>query len=508
MNDAAIQYPIPRHDGRRGPIEGRSTMKYRSLLAVALTAAAGVYGLASAASAAGPPSTPDLSCGKPASASSNSGTAANAVDCAAGTVWQSTTTKPQQLQVDLGATVAVDHVTVAWGTGYGTSYKIRTAPDGASWHTVSTVGSGQGGTETVTLPAGTKTRWIQLYLSQYAGSAGFTVDELSVYGTAGATVPPTTPPSGGGGTWNVTDAAGLKAALTGVAPGDTVHLADGSYADQFVATTPGTASKPITLTGGPGAVLTDPLFQASDTDCPSGQTGYGLWLNGAAYWNLTGFTVAGGKKGIVLDASPHVTIASVTVHNIGYEGVHFRKGSDHGILRDSTVYDTGKEEPGYGEGVYIGSANSNWACYATSGGVDASDYVQVLNNHIGPGVAAESIDIKEGTHDGVVSGNVMDGTGQQNQHDADSDVDVKGDHYTISGNTLTHPVLDAIQVHNVYASDGCGNVFQSNRFTVDAASGYGVNVTDKSQCTADPNLVYASNTSTGGKGLTNVTVTP
>lgn len=37
----------------------------------------------------------------------------------------------------------------------------------------------------------------------------------------------------------------------------------------------------------------------------------------------------------------------------------------------------------------------------------------------------------------------MDGTGQ---HDADSDVDVKGDHYTLSGSTLTHPVLDAIQV--------------------------------------------------------------
>jgi hypothetical protein len=49
-----------------------------------------------------------------------------------------------------------------------------------------------------------------------------------------------------------------------------------------------------TLTGGKNAILTDPLFQASDTGCPSGLTGYGRWLNGAAYWNLTGFTVLGG----------------------------------------------------------------------------------------------------------------------------------------------------------------------------------------------------------------------
>jgi hypothetical protein len=333
-----------------------------------------------------------------------------------------------------------------------------------------------------------------------------------VYGVAGSepptTPPTTTPPSGSGKTWNVTDAAGFQSALTQVAPGDTIHLADGSYDDQFVATTPGTASKPITLTGSRNAIITDPLFAPSDTDCPSGQTGYGLWLKGAPHWNLTGFTVAGGKKGIVLDASPDVTIDSVTVHNIGYEGVHFRTGSDHGVIRNSNVYDTGTEQPGYGEGVYIGSANSNWACYATSGGVDASDFVQVLANHIGPGVAAESIDVKEGTHDGLISGNVMDGTGQQDQHDADSDIDVKGDHYTISGNTLTHPVLDAIQVHNVYASDGCGNTFETNRLSVDAATGYGINVTDKSQCSADPNVVYASNTVTGGKGLTNVTVTP
>jgi len=146
-------------------------MSGRAWIALGAVLAAGVALLAGV-SAAGAAVT-DLACGRPASASSNTGAAADAVDCVGGTAWQSGRTKPQQLQVDLGSTVAVDHVTVVWGAGFGTSYKVRTSPDGASWHTVVQNTAGRGGTETLALPAGTRTRWVQLYLSQYAGSAGY-----------------------------------------------------------------------------------------------------------------------------------------------------------------------------------------------------------------------------------------------------------------------------------------------------------------------------------------------
>jgi hypothetical protein len=154
--------------------------------------------------------------------------------------------------------------------------------------------------------------------------------------------------------------------------------------------------------------------------------GYGLWLNGAQYWNLTGFTIDTASKGIVLDASPHVTITNVEVRNIGDEGVHFCKGSSAGVIKNSYVHDTGQNQPGYGEGVYIGSAKSIWACWAGSTGVDASDNVQVLNNRIGPNVAAEGLDIKEGTNNGIVTGNSFNGIGSQNENAADSAIDVKG----------------------------------------------------------------------------------
>lgn len=84
----------------------------------------------------------------------------------------------------------------------------------------------------------------------------------------------------------------------------------------------------------------------------------------------------------------------------------------------------------------------NWA----DGKQDKSDYNEILNNHIGPNVAAESIDIKEGSCCGTIKGNTFDGTGMKGEHDADSWVDVKGDKYDIQDNTGTHSFKDGFQV--------------------------------------------------------------
>jgi parallel beta-helix repeat protein len=498
------------------------------LIAVSVTAAAGLAaaGIITAASASA--ATPlDLACGKPASASSNSGTAANADDCASGTVWQSGTGKPQQWQVDLGATTTVDHVSITWGAGYATKYKIRTSPDGSSWSTAVSDSNGTGGTDTLTLPAGTQTRWIQVYLSQYTGSAGFTVDEVAVYGT-GTTASPTptisptpsptptpTPTSGGGRTWNVTDAAGLVAALAAAAPGDTVSLAAGSYDGAFYATRSGTASKPITLTGPRGAVLSNSAG-GCDPNAPTSPSGisycgYGLHLNKVSYWHLTGFAVTGSSKGIVLDGSSNNVIDRVEVSNIGDEGVHFRADSSDNVLQNSSVHDTGKTDPGFGEGAYFGSAQSNWPKYGENGGTgqDRSDGNKAIGNTFAA-IAAEHLDLKEGTTGGLIQDNTFTG-GVSGANSADSWIDVKGNGYTITGNHGTYTsgtLADGYQTHQILAPFGCGNVWHGNASDLGGVGAYAVNVTDQSKCGTNLNVVYSSNTVTGAtKGLTNIPVT-
>jgi hypothetical protein len=320
---------------------------------------------------------------------------------------------------------------------------------------------------------------------------------------------------------NVTTAAQLKAALAGAAPGQTIQLAPGTYRGSFVAQKAGTAGAPITLAGPANALLINDGPSGDAPSCPAPaagyDSGYGLWLYNAPYWNLKGFTVQESKKGIIADNSPHTVIDGVYVHHVDEEGVHFRKSSSDSVLRNSRITDTGLVQPGYGEGVYLGSAGSNWACHGNSGGVDKSDRVQVIGNKIGPNITAEPIDVKEGTFDGVIRGNTFDGQGITGENSADSWIDVKGIGYTIEDNTGTFRtpgvLANGYETHNPGTTpsfpNGCGNLWRNNRSDLGGAGEYAVKITSTSKCKSDPNVVYASNTVTGAKkGLTNVPVTP
>ena len=284
-------------------------------------------------------------------------------------------------------------------------------------------------------------------------------------------------------TIDVSTAAQLKTALAGAKPGDTIKLADGTYTGNFKTTVSGSSSAPITLTGSAKAVLT-------------AGGGYGLHLNGASYWQVKGITVTGGQKGIMIDSATRVVIDGVTVHGLDMEGVHFRKSSTYGTIRNSTIYDTGNDGRGMGEGVYVGSAG---------GTSDKSDHVQILDNTIGPDVGGEAIDLKEGTTGGRVAGNSFDGRGLTGANYDDSWIDVKGNNYVIENNTGKNTTNNGFETHTQQSGWGCGTVFRNNRSDLTGATGsgrYAFNITnyDASRCKV---TIDRSNTVTGGKGLAN-----
>ncbi|MFE5139524.1 right-handed parallel beta-helix repeat-containing protein [Streptomyces fagopyri] len=288
-------------------------------------------------------------------------------------------------------------------------------------------------------------------------------------------------------TIEVTTAAQLKSALTSAAPGDTVHLADGTYTGNFKTTTAASSGSRITLTGSSKAVLT-------------AGGGYGLHLNGASYWTVRGITVTGGQKGIMIDSAKGVVVDTVTVHGLDMEGVHFRNSSTDGVIRNSRIYDTGNDGRGMGEGVYVGTAG---------GTSDKSDRVEITGNTIGPDVGGENVDIKEGTTGARITGNTFDGSGLTGANFDDSWVDVKGNGVLVENNKGTATTNDGYETHTQQSGWGCGTVFRGNTSDLRGASGdkqLAVNVTNYSASCRT--TVYASNTVTGGKGLTNITVTP
>ena len=306
--------------------------------------------------------------------------------------------------------------------------------------------------------------------------------------------PPPGPPGESGpaaGTVTVSTAAELSAALAAARPGQTIRLNDGAYTGKFVAAASGTDAAPISLTGSRAAVLSSGSLKS----------GYGLHITGS-YWQVSGLSVAQSAKGIVLDGSAHTILSDVDVGSIGSEAVHFRANSTDCIIRDSEVHDTGLAKPGFGEGIYVGSAKSNWMTVMGSATTpDRSDRVLISNNRVSR-TTAEGIDIKEGTTGGKVTGNIFSEAGFSGANSADSWVDVKGNGYTVTGNSGSATKLDALQVHKVLDGWGRDNAFAGNT-VLGGVPGYEVWI----QSEELGNTVRCQ-ASSAGRGLTNVPCTP
>lgn len=297
----------------------------------------------------------------------------------------------------------------------------------------------------------------------------------------------------------VNNEAQLIKALNTAKPGDVIKLNDGIYKGNFIipASSSGLANKPITLMGSKNAIL----------DGNSMQTGYVLYLK-ANYFTIKGITIKNGLKGLVTDGANFNVIDGIFVTQIGEEAVHFRKFSKHNVIQNSEITYTGLKTPDYGEGIYIGTAVSNWL-KISNGEPDKCDSNKVLNNKIGPFVAAECIDIKEGTTGGLIKGNTFEAQGITGANSADSWIDVKGNYYLIEGNTGNNAqpsvLKDGYQINCAVAGWGCYNEFKNNICNVNAA-GFGFMVRLKSsKGEAVGNVIYNNNTvKNAGSGVANI----
>src|SRR5690349_9989418 len=94
-----------------------------------------------------------LSQGKPVTASSSGGCCppGNAVDGSTSTRWASAANiDPSWIYVDLGATAAIHRVQIAWDASCATAYQVQTSTDAASWTSIYSTTTGNGGTDNLT----------------------------------------------------------------------------------------------------------------------------------------------------------------------------------------------------------------------------------------------------------------------------------------------------------------------------------------------------------------------
>ena len=300
---------------------------------------------------------------------------------------------------------------------------------------------------------------------------------------------------------HVHDSATLQNALNNAVAGDSIILADGIYNGLFRIPDhrDGTPTNRIVLTGSKRAILRGNTINH----------GYVLYVINNAYWTIKGFTITNGLKGLMMDWDTHCIIEDMSIYSVGEEAIHLRKFSSNNTISNTEICNTGLKSPGFGEGIYIGSAKNHWDDEGIKGRPDACDSNAVLHCQIGPNVTAESIDIKEGTTGGIIRGNFFDATGISGDNYSNSWVDVKGNGYLLENNTGFNPpgsqLIDGYRVQVQVQGWGNNNVFRNNRGNVNS-SGYGVKIQLLgSNGTTTGNKVYPNNKFTGTKkGLANI----
>ena len=132
------------------------------------------------------------------SSNENAGTTPNlAVDGnVTGTRWSSAAADPQWIQIDLGSTLNICHVKLTWEAAYGKSYQIQVSNDAATWTTIYTTTTGDGGVDDLTNLSGSG-RYIRMNGTVRGTVYGYSLWEFEVYNITGPTATPSKTPTTG-----------------------------------------------------------------------------------------------------------------------------------------------------------------------------------------------------------------------------------------------------------------------------------------------------------------------
>jgi hypothetical protein len=247
----------------------------------------------------------------------------------------------------------------------------------------------------------------------------------------------------------------LTSALSQAVAGECNLLAPGTYtlgASLSIARG-GTATSPVIVQGAGSSTIIDVNRQTVTLD--------------ASYLHLrklrlTNFPTVGfwlrGVTGDVLD--------SIEVDHSQQEAIAIKDGSNHNVIENSLIHDTGLSNGQYAEGIYIG--NSGESAPLDFGVTDN----QILNNHFGPYVRAEAIDAKEGSDRTIIRGNYIDGTGAFYYSGTGTLVAIKSSGVIIDSNYFQQGMNQAVAFEAPVASVMTGNFATNNKIDL-RTTGYG-----------------------------------
>ena len=355
---------------------------------------------------------------------------------------------------------------VSWGKSTGndlTGYRLYRQAGSAAAVRVASLGASSTSFSDVGLTPGTRYSY-QVEATNGSGNVSAR-SAAATFATSSPSVSALARASCGGATATVTNRAQLLAALAAARPGSVISLKPGTYPGKYHVTAVGTTAAPIAICGPRSAVI----------DGGNPKADGGIKVNFSAHVLISGISVTRSQKGISVLNSRTVVIRGTHVHDIGDEAIHLKNNTTDSTVSGNTIDHTGLSEPGYGEGVYVGTAKSNWCAY-TGCQPDRSDRNAVTGNTISA-TRAESIEVKEGTRDGYITANTVDGSSTDALNR--SVIKVKGNGWVVSSNKASDTPEDGVIVMQAAGTDGGHDaIVYANTFS-GHITGFGVRLPDQ-----------------------------
>ena len=277
---------------------------------------------------------------------------------------------------------------------------------------------------------------------------------------------------------SVSNGSELQAALKNAQPGDEIVMSAGTFTApataaesgkdgvHFYSANSGTADQPIYL-----RAIGDATLSGDDIDSDTV-----LELSGD-YWrvgNIDGlvdssyygpdwwpgsFSISSGQNGLVLDNSSHDIVDGLSISNIGERGIQLRNGSSDNVVQRISVHDTGKSVQSTGEfrgeALVIGSSDSEWSTAPTPGPYNPLNDNNVIGNFkLGPNVAGELVDVKEGSSNNLLQFGVLDSEGTQSPED-NAQIVLRGNNNEVRYNSF-YGTQGTVLAQGAFVADASG----------------------------------------------------
>ena len=236
----------------------------------------------------------------------------------------------------------------------------------------------------------------------------------------------------------------LNMILNNTKEGDTVLVKPGKYANISLSDRLYSEKNPLVVR----AFDSNTVFISGDTI----SKGSSLEIRNCRYIVIEGLTFINSMWGIYVKNSDHIIIRNNEIYNTGQEGSHIGRSSKYVDITGNKIHNTGQFNSKWGEGIYVGSGS-----YWGKNFPDNCEYIWIENNHIYETGNGEGINIKgESFHITVRNNQIHDihpGTKEQYNQ---AGITVEGTENSIENNYRLSEKRDVWVEYNIVwnVSDG------------------------------------------------------